>query len=165
VRGAGETSVPTATPDRKPPHILDEVEPVVRHLSVPEVVAEALGLGGPHVDGHMLDGLGMAVVPQQFPSKKRPNRGSFTGCGKEDPLGHMISVHRQVVVSFAPVHLVGSNPDHVVEAQLGMPRFHVGEQHPPHPRAALAEDLASPLRCNRPALPFGWGRNGLDWWL
>jgi hypothetical protein len=18
---------------------------------------------------------------------------------------------------------------------------------------------------NRPALPFGWGRNGLDWWL
>jgi transposase len=21
------------------------------------------------------------------------------------------------------------------------------------------------ILCNRPALPFGWGRNGLDWWL
>ena len=21
------------------------------------------------------------------------------------------------------------------------------------------------LERNRPALPFGWGRNGLDWWL
>ena len=45
------------------------------------------------------------------------------------------------------------------------------------PNTALAQRFAlecpivpgrpGPIRLhrNRPALPFGWGRNGLDWWL
>jgi len=28
----------------------------------------------------------------------------------------------------------------------------------------MAYEMGLVLR-NRPALPFGWGRNGLDWWL
>ncbi len=75
-------------------HILDDVELVVHHLSVPKVVADALGIGGAHVDGHVLDRLRMTVVPQQFLSKSRPNRGILTGRSEEDPLGHKISKHR-----------------------------------------------------------------------
>jgi len=64
-------------------HILDDVEFVVHDLSVPEVVADALGVGGTHVDGHVLDRLGMPVVPQQFRSKSCPNGGVLTGRSKE----------------------------------------------------------------------------------
>jgi hypothetical protein len=48
-------------------------------------------------------------------------------------------------VPFAPVHQVGSQPYHVVEAQPLIRRLHVGEEHPPHPLVALAEDLTGPL--------------------
>ena len=44
-------------------HILDDVELVVHHLSVPEVVAHAFGVGGAHVDGQVLDCLRVAVLP------------------------------------------------------------------------------------------------------
>ena len=87
----------------------------------------------------------MAVVSQQFRSKSLPNRGVLTGRSAEDPLGHKISEHRQVIVPFAPVHLVGTHPNHGVEAQPRMCRLHVGEEHPLHPRVALAEDLAGTL--------------------
>ncbi len=43
-------------------HILDDVEFIVHYLSVPEVVADAIGVGGTNVDGHVLDRLGMPVV-------------------------------------------------------------------------------------------------------
>ncbi len=46
---------------------------------------------------------------------------------------------------FAPLHLVGTHPNHGVEAQSRMRRLHVGEEHPPHLRVALAEDLAGTL--------------------
>ena len=87
----------------------------------------------------------MPVVTQQFRSKSLPNRGILAGRGEEDSLGQQVSEHRQVVVPFAPVHLVGTHPDHVIEAQPRMRRFHVGEKHPPHSRVALPEDLASTL--------------------
>ncbi len=125
--------------------ILDDVEFVVHYLSVPEVVADALGVGATHVDGYVLNRLGMPVVPQLFRSKSCPNGGVLTGRSKEAPLGHKISKHCQVVVPFGPVHLVGSHPHHVVEAQPGMSRFHVCEEHPPHPPVAFAEDLAGTL--------------------
>jgi hypothetical protein len=118
------------------------VELVVHYLSVPEVVADALGVGGTHVDGHMLDRLRMPVVPQQFRGKNCPSIGVFTGRSKEHPRGHKISKHCQVVVPVAPVHLVGSHPHRVVEAQPGMRRFHVDKAHPPDSRGALVEDLA-----------------------
>ena len=38
--------------------ILGNVEFVVRHLRVPHVFANVLGVGGTHVDGHELDTLG-----------------------------------------------------------------------------------------------------------
>ena len=44
--------------------ILDDVELVVHQPDVAEVVAHSLGVGRTQVDHHMLDGLGMAVVPQ-----------------------------------------------------------------------------------------------------
>ncbi len=90
------------------------------------------------------------VVSQQFRSKSLPNGGVLTGRGEEDPLGHKISEHRQVVVPLAPVHLVGSHPDHGVETQPLLRRLHVGEEHPPHPRVALAEDLAGTLHGHLP---------------
>ena len=138
-------------------HILDDVELIVHHPSVPEVVADALGVGGAHVDSHMLDRLGMAVVSQQFRSKSRPNRGVLTGRSEEDPLGHKISKHRQVIVPLAPVHLVGTHPNHGVETQPLIRRLHVGEEHPPHPRVALAEDLAGPLHWHLPHQGHGEG--------
>ena len=46
---------------------------------------------------------------------------------------------------FAPVHLVGANPYNRVEAQPLIRRLHVGEELRPHPRVALAEDLAGTL--------------------
>ena len=126
-------------------HILDNVELVVDHPGIPEVVDNALGVGGTHVDGHVLDRLRMPVVSQQFPSKSLPNRGVLTGRREENPHGHKISKHRQIIVTLAPVHLVGSHPHHGVETQLLIRRLHVGEEHPPHPRVALAEDLAGTL--------------------
>ncbi len=48
-------------------------------------------------------------------------------------------------MTLAPVHLVGSHPHHGVENQPLIRRFDVGEEHLPHPRVALAEDLAGPL--------------------
>ena len=126
-------------------NILDDMELIVHHLRVPEVVAHPLDVGRAHVYGHVLDSLGMPVVTQQFRSKSLPNRGILAGSGEEDPLGQQVSEHRQVVVPFAPVHLVGTHPNHVIEAQPRMRRFHVGEKHPPHSRVALPEDLASTL--------------------
>ena len=118
---------------------------VVHFLRIAEVVAHALDLGGTHIDGHLLNGLGMPVVTQQFRSKISSNRGILIGRGEKYPLGQQVREHRHVVVSFPPVHLVGSHPNHVVEAQPRMRRFYVGEKHPPHPRVALAEDVASTL--------------------
>jgi len=48
-------------------------------------------------------------------------------------------------VPFAPVHLVGTHPHHVVETQARVRRLHVGEEHPPHPGVALTEDLPGAL--------------------
>ncbi len=48
-------------------------------------------------------------------------------------------------MALAPVHLVGSQPDHGVETQPINRRLHVGEKHPPHPRVALAENLAGTI--------------------
>ncbi|MEY4692496.1 MAG: hypothetical protein RIT19_2821 [Verrucomicrobiota bacterium] len=84
-------------------------------------------------------------MPQQFRSKSRPNRGVLTGRSEGDPLGQQVSEHRQVVVPLAPVHLVGTPPNHGVETQPLIRRLHVGEEHPPHSRVALAEDLAGTL--------------------
>ena len=44
-------------------HILDDVELVINHSSVPEVVDNAPYVGGTHLGGHILDRLGIAVVP------------------------------------------------------------------------------------------------------
>jgi hypothetical protein len=44
-------------------HTLDEVEIVVHHLSVAEVIADTLGVGGANVACHMLDCFLMAIVP------------------------------------------------------------------------------------------------------
>jgi hypothetical protein len=90
-------------------------------------------------------------------SKSRPNGGVLTGTSNEAPLGHKISKHCQVVVPFAPVHLVRSYPHHVVEAQLGINRFHLGEEHPPHSRVAIAEDLAGTLHRHFPHQGHGEG--------
>ena len=75
----------------------------------------------------------MAVVPQQFRSKSRPNRGVLTGRNEEDPLGKQISKHRQVIVPLAPVHLVGTHPNHGVETQALAGRRNLSDEHPPHP--------------------------------
>ena len=87
----------------------------------------------------------MPIVSQQFRSKNLQNQGILTGRSKENPLGHKIIKHRQVIVTFPPVRLVGSNPYHVVEAQLEMRRFHVSEEHPPHQHVAFAKDLGGSL--------------------
>ena len=60
-------------------------------------------------------------------------------------LGQQASQHRQIVVPFAPVDLVGPHPYHVLEAQPLIRRLHVGEEHSLHPLVAFAEDLASTL--------------------
>ena len=85
------------------------------------------------------------AIPQHFPSKCLPNRETFLGRGKQHPLGHQVGKHRQVIVSFAPAHLVGTHLHHVVEAQPRMRRLHRAQEHPPCPRVALAEDLAGTL--------------------
>ncbi len=109
-------------------HILDDMELVVHHLRISEVVTHPLDVGCAHVDGHVLDGLGMPVMTQQFRSKSLPNRRILAGSGEEDSLGQQVSEHRQVVVPFAPVYLVGPHPDHVLEAQPLIRRLHVGEK-------------------------------------
>ena len=121
------------------------MELVVHHLRVAEAIAHALEVGRAHVDGHVLDSLGMPVVTQRFRGKSLPNRGILAGRGEEDSFGQQVSKHRQLVVPFAPVHLVATNPNHVIEAQTSMRCFHVGEEHSPHPRVALPEDLVSTL--------------------
>ena len=126
-------------------HILDDVELVVHHPSVPEVVANGLGVGGVHVDGHMLNRLRVAVVPLQFRSQCLPNRDVLAGRLEEHLLGKQVGEHRQVVVPFAPVHLVGTHPDHVAETPERVRRLDVGEEHSPHPRVALTEDPAGAL--------------------
>ena len=88
----------------------------------------------------------MLVVPQQFRSKCLPNRSVFSGSGGENFLGHQIREYCQKVVLFAPVHLVGSHPYLVVEAQPQMRRLYVGEEHPPHPRVALSGHLSGKLQ-------------------
>ena len=98
----------------------------------------------------MLNRLGLAVVPQQFRSKSWPNKDVLTERGKENFLGHQVREHRQVVVPLEPVHLVGTHPNHGVETQPLIRRLHVGEEHPPHPRVALAEDLPGPLHWHLP---------------
>jgi hypothetical protein len=67
-------------------HILDDVKFVVHHLSVPEVLAAHIGVGGSHVDGPVMDRLGMPVLPQQFRSNIRPNGGVLTGRTKSNLL-------------------------------------------------------------------------------
>ena len=119
-------------------NILDDMELAVHQLRIPEVVTHPLDLGLAHVDGHVLDGLGMPVMTQQFRSKSLTNRGILAGRGEEDTLGRQVSEHRQIVVPFAPVHLVATNPNHVLEAQPLIRRLHVGEKHPPQPRGSLA---------------------------
>jgi hypothetical protein len=130
--------------------ILDDVKLIVHHPSVPEVGAHSLVVGGAHIDARVLDGFGMPVVPQQFPSKCLPNRGILAGGGEEDSLGHQIGKHRQLIVSLAPVHLVGTHPSHVLGAQPLIRRLHVGGEHPPHARVALAEDLTGTLHRHLP---------------
>jgi len=105
----------------------------------------------------MLNRLRVAALPQRFRNKRRLNRGILTGRCKEDPLGDKISKYWHVVVPFAPVYLVGSYPYHVSGAQPGMRRFHVGEEHPAHPRVTLAEDLAGALHCHLPHQGHGQG--------
>ncbi len=71
-------------------HILDDVELVVHHPSVPAVVAHSLGVGGAHFDGHIVNRLRVAVVPQQFRKRSQPNRRVPTGRNRKAPLGHKI---------------------------------------------------------------------------
>jgi hypothetical protein len=47
-------------------------------------------------------------------------------------------------VPFASIHIVGSHRHHVAEIQPRMRRFHLGEEHPSHPRVAPAKELAGP---------------------
>ncbi len=58
---------------------------------------------------------------------------------------------------FAPVDLVGSHPHSVGEAEPGMRRFRVGDEHPPHPHVALAPDLAGTLHRHLPHQDHGEG--------
>ena len=51
---------------------------------------------------------------------------------------------------FAPFYFVGTHTNHVLKAQPPPRRLHVGEEHPPHPRVALAEDLAGTLHGDLP---------------
>ncbi len=51
------------------------------NLRVSEVVTHSLDVGGAHVDGHVLDGLGMPVVTQQFRSKSE-TEASLPGVAK-----------------------------------------------------------------------------------
>ena len=71
--------------------------------------------------------------------------GILTGRGEEAPLGQHMIDHHQVVLPVPPIHLVGLYPNHVIEAQPRMRRFHVGEEHPPHPRVGLSADLVCTL--------------------
>lgn len=123
---------------------------VVGHLSVPEVVANAHGVGGTHVDCHVLDPLGMPVVPRQFLRKFIPNRFILSGRSEESSLGGKFNEHRELVVSFALIHLVDSHPHHVGEVQPRLRRLHVGDEHTLNQRVLLAEDLACTLNWHPP---------------
>ncbi len=123
-------------------HILDDVEPVLGQQGVPEVVAHSLGVGRTDVDRHTLDGLGTAVLPEQFRSDFLRNRRIVYGRDKGDPLGHQIGEHCQVFVPLTPVYIFGCHPHHVCEAQLRMGSLHSGKEHPPHLRVVLDKDIA-----------------------
>jgi len=96
-------------------------------------------------------------VTQQFCSKNLPNRGILAEHGGENSFGHQVRQHFQGVMPFAPVHLIGSHPDHVGEAQPGMHRLYVGAEHQTHPQAVLAKDLAGPLHGLHPHQDQGEG--------
>ena len=90
--------------------------------------------------------LGWALCRSNSATNASQTEASLPGVAKRNPLGHKISKHCQVIVTFAPVHLVGNHQNHGVEAQSRMCRLHVGEAHPRHPRVGLAEDLAGTLQ-------------------
>jgi hypothetical protein len=113
--------------------------------SVPQVVAHSLDIGLTHVNRHMLAGIGIAVVPQQFRSTCLPNLGIPPGGGKQHHLGHQVGKHHQLVVLLAPVNLVGSHRHYILEAQPRVRRIQMGEDHPPYPKAAVAKDLNGTL--------------------
>ena len=56
-----------------------------------------------------------------------------------------------------PVYIFGSHQYHVVEAQPGMRHLDFGEEHVPHPRVVLAEDLTSMLDSDLPHQGYGKG--------
>ena len=87
----------------------------------------------------------MPAVPQQFRRKRFLNPSILPGYREKHPRGDEVGEHRQAVVAFAPDHIAASQPYHVVEAQPGMRRLHVGEKHPPHPRVVLIEILPARL--------------------
>lgn len=78
-------------------------------------------------------------------SKSRPRRGILSGPSEADSIGDQVRKHRQVVVTFGPLHLIGSHPQScrssVVHAQHSR-----GQKHLPHPKVALAEDLTGALK-------------------
>lgn len=121
------------------------------------VVADPLDVGDPHLDGHVLNHLEIPDVPLQFVSESRLNPAVLTGRAAEISLGHQVREHRQVVVPFAQVHLVASHPDHGVGDKPRMRGHQVGKKHPPHPRVALAADLASTLDQDLPHQSQGEG--------
>jgi len=108
------------------------VELFVHHLSVPEVVTHAPGSVGTHVDGHLLDRLGIAVIPQQFLSKFVPNRYILPGIGEKHSLDDQISEHRQLVVSFPLIHLVGRHKHTVVDTKPRRRHVYMGKKLPLH---------------------------------
>jgi hypothetical protein len=101
-------------------------------------------------------------VSQHSRSKSRPNEGVITGRGEENSLGHQIREHNQVVVPLAPVHLVGSHPNHGVETQRLIRRLHVGGELPPRPRVAFDEALAGPLHWHFTHQSYGGGLENLS---
>lgn len=54
-------------------NILTEMELVIHHPSVSEIIPDALQLGDAHVDGHSLNRFQMAIVHHQFRGKCLPN--------------------------------------------------------------------------------------------
>ena len=75
-------------------------------------------------------------------------------------------------MTFAPVYLIGTNPNHGVESRLRINSLHLAEEYPPHPRAALAEDLAGTPHGHLPDQVYGEGLEligevlaaALPWW-
>jgi hypothetical protein len=77
-------------------------------------------------------------MPQQeLPKPRHPYQA-----WRKDPIGYQVDEHRQVVSPVGPAHFVCSHPDYGFELEPRMRRILIGEKHPPHPRFALAVDLA-----------------------